>query len=53
MERQRTWICFYINRCGDERQKSFHDMEKGLEFTRKLDERIARGTCGGYSFMEL
>lgn len=51
MKKERTWICYYINSKGDERQKVFDDMEKGLEFTRLLDKRIKRGTCGGYSFM--
>ena len=51
--KKRTWICYYINSRGDERQKVFDDMEKGLAFTQLLDKRIERGTCGGYSFMEL
>lgn len=53
MEKKRTWVCYYINSKGDERQKVFDDMEKGLEFTRLLDKRIKKGTCGGYSFMEV
>lgn len=53
IEKKRTWICYYINSKGDEREKVFYDMEEGLAFTRKLDERIERKTCGGYSFMEL
>lgn len=53
MEKKRTWICYYINSNGDERQKSFNNMDDGLAFTRILDKRIERGTCGGYSFMEL
>lgn len=51
--KKRVWICYYINSKGDERQKVFYDMEEGLAFTRTLDKRIERGTCGGYSFMEL
>lgn len=47
------WVCYYINSNGDERQKSFNDMEDGLSFTRLLDRRIERGTCGGYSFSKL
>ncbi len=50
---ERTWVCYYINSKGDERQKVFHNMEEGLSFTRLLDKRIERGTCGGYSFMEI
>ena len=53
MEKKRTWICYYINSKGDHRQKVFDDMEEGLAFTQLLDKRIERGTCGGYSFMEL
>ena len=53
MKKKRMWICYYINSNGNEKQKIFDDMEKGLEFTKLLDTRIERGTCGGYSFMEL
>lgn len=53
IEKKRTWICYYINSKGNEMQKAFNDMEEGLAFTRTLDKRIERGTCGGYSFMEL
>ena len=53
MEKKRTWICYYINSKGNERQKVFNDMEDGLAFTQLLDKRIERGTCGGYSFMEI
>lgn len=53
MENKRIWICYYINSRGDEREKVFYDMEEGLVFTRLLDKRIERGTCGGYSFMEI
>lgn len=52
-ENKRTWICYYINSKGDERQKTFDNMEDGITFTQILDKRIERGTCGGYSFMEL
>ena len=52
-KKKRTWICYYINSRGNEMQKIFNDMEEGLAFTRKLDERIKRNTCGGYSFMEI
>lgn len=53
MENKRTWICYYINSKGDERQKVFDNMEDGLAFTQLLDKKIERGTCGGYSFMEV
>lgn len=53
MENKRTWICYYINGQGDEKQKIFHNLEEGLKFTRKLDKRIEKGTCGGYDFMEI
>ena len=51
--KKRTWVCYYINSRGDERQKIFDNMEDGLAFTQLLDKRIERGTCGGYSFMEI
>lgn len=53
MEKKRTWICYYINNKGNEKQKIFDDLEKGLEFTRLLDKRIEKGTCRGYDFTEL
>lgn len=53
MNNKETWICYYINSKGDERQKIFHNMENGLAFTQLLDKRIEKGTCGGYSFMKL
>jgi hypothetical protein len=53
MKNKRTWVCYYINSYGDERHKVFDNIEDGLAFTRLLDKRIEKGTCGGYSFMEL
>lgn len=53
IKKKRTWICYYINSRGNEMQKIFNDMEEGLAFTQTLDKRIERGTCRGYSFMEL
>ena len=53
MKNKRFWICYYINSKGDERQKVFSSMEEGLAFTQLLDKRIERGTCFGYSFMEI
>ena len=52
-DEKRIWICYYINSKGDERQKIFDNMEDGLAFTRLLDSRIERRTCGGYTFMEI
>lgn len=53
IEKNRSWVCYYINSNGDERQKNFNNIEDGLAFTQLLDKRIDRGTCGGYSFMEI
>lgn len=52
MEKKVVWVCYYINGKGNEQQKVFDNMDKGLAFTRLLDERIEKGTCGGYSFMK-
>lgn len=52
MKKKRSWICYYINSNGNQKEKIFDDLEKGLEFTRLLDKRIEKGTCGGYDFME-
>lgn len=51
--RKKSWICYYINSRGNEMQKIFHNLQEGLNFTQKLDERIKKGTCGGYSFTEI
>lgn len=53
MNRRRVWICYYIDSRGNERQKVFEDMEEGLAFTKVLDDRIDRGTCGGYTFTSI
>lgn len=53
MYKKRAWICYYINSNGDNRQKVFYDLDEGLRFTRILDDRIKRKTCGGYTFMEI
>jgi hypothetical protein len=53
MKNKRLWVCYYINSKGDERQKVFDNLEDGLHFTQLLDKIIERGTCFGYSFMEL
>lgn len=38
----------YIGRNGRTIVKGFSSVEEATEFTDKLDERIAKGTCGGY-----
>lgn len=53
MEKKRTWICYYINSRGNEKQKIFHNLQEGLDFTKTLDKRIEKGTCQGYDFMEI
>lgn len=43
------YTVFYIDRNGNEKTKHFTDLQKALDFTKVLDARIERGTCGGYS----
>ena len=43
----------YIGRNGKTIVKGFLSIEDAMEFTNKLDERIAKGTCGGYIMTEL
>lgn len=49
---------FYINSRGYESRKDFtgedhyKTLEQAVEFTRVLDRRIERGTCGGYSLTD-
>jgi hypothetical protein len=50
---ERRWICHYTSSKGNDMQKVFSDMDEGLAFTRTLDRRIERGTCGGYTFSEI
>ena len=50
---KRTHVCTYINSRGDTRVKYFSSEEEGLAFCGVLDERIRRGTCGGYSFSRI
>lgn len=47
------YVCYYINSKGKECVKYFVTMEDGLAFCDLLDERIKRGTCGGYDFMRM
>lgn len=41
---------FYINSVGVEVVETFETEEEAMEFTKHLDERIKRGTCGGYCY---
>ena len=52
-EKVRIWACYYINSNGNEKKKIFYNLEEGLNFTKLLDERIKKGTCGGYDFTEI
>ena len=38
----------YINSRGKEMHKYFETCSAALDFTRILDKRITRGSCGGY-----
>ncbi len=38
----------YINKYGRVSMKSVQSEKELTEFQKKLDERIAKGTCGGY-----
>ena len=41
-------IITYIGSKGKTLAKKFEDMQSAEAFTKKLDERIEKGTCGGY-----
>lgn len=43
----------YIGRNGKIIVKAFTSVEDATKFTDKLDERIAKGTCGGYIMTEI
>lgn len=43
----------YIGRNGRTIVKGFLSLEEAMEFTERLDERIEKGTCGGYIMTEL
>lgn len=43
----------YIGRNGKTIVKGFLSIEEAMDFTSRLDERIAKGTCGGYILTEL
>lgn len=50
---QPTHICTYINSRGDTRVKLFASVDAGLTFCDILDQRIKRGTCGGYTLTSI
>jgi hypothetical protein len=43
----------YIGRNGKKIVKAFASIEEATEFTNRLDERIEKGTCGGYIMTEV
>lgn len=43
----------YIGRNGKIIMKAFTSQEEAEDFTKKLDERIEKGTCGGYILTNL
>ena len=43
----------YIGRNGKTIMKAFTSLEEAEDFTKKLDERIEKGTCGGYILTNL
>ena len=43
----------YIGRNGQTIVKAFTSIEEATAFTIRLDERIAKGTCGGYIMTEI
>lgn len=43
----------YIGRNGRTIVKAFLSVEEATEFTKKLDDRIEKGTCGGYIMTEI
>lgn len=43
----------YIGRNGRTIVKGFTNLEDAYKFTDKLDERIQKGTCGGYILTEV
>lgn len=53
MKKQRQWVCNFLNSKYEQKQRVFKDLDEGLDFTRKLDERIEKGTCFGYDFYSI
>ena len=45
-------IVTWINGRGNTQTRSFEWLPDALSFTAKLDDRIGRGTCGGYTLTE-
>lgn len=45
-------VITWINGRGNTQTRSFEVLDKGVEFAGVLDERITRGTCGGYTMTE-
>ena len=43
----------YIGRNGKIVVKAFTSVEDATAFTNRLDERIEKGTCGGYIMTEI
>ena len=43
----------YIGRNGKTIVKAFTSIDEATKFTDRLDERIAKGTCGGYIMTEV
>lgn len=52
MKKYKT-ICIYINSRGNTVRKYFCDVASSLAFCKTLDQRIQRGTCGGYTFFNI
>ena len=48
----KTIIIRYTSETGKIYTKIFHDEDKALEFSFKLDKRIEKHTCGGYIITE-
>ena len=46
-------IIEYIGRNGKTIIKGFSSVEEAYTFTEKLDQRIQKGTCGGYIMTKL
>lgn len=43
----------YYNTNNKLTTKGFANVQDAYEFVKKLDERIAKGTCGGYDLVTL
>lgn len=43
----------YIGRNGKRMVKAFLSVEEATKFASKLEERMAKGTCGGYILTEI